>query len=528
MTMSDQLARHARSRGAEVALVLGDVRRTYRECDERVSRLADALRVRGVKSGDRVVLFTLNALEAIETYFAVARLGAVCVPANFRLAADELAYMLDDSGASAVVVHGPLVETMRTAREAIGHTGPCLVYGGVLDDAEGGGATQDPQDAEDYEQALLAASADPGETEVQEDTPAIIMYTSGTTGRPKGAVLTHRNLVMHAFSDAVNQGLAPGDRVLLVATPLFHIGALSSLLTNLLVGGRTVVLPSGRFDPVAVVDVLEAERVSACFLVPTQWQAVCGLPGIGRRDLSALRNIGWGAAPATTTFLRTLIDTFPHADVTTTYGQTECSGMLTLLRGADALRKIGSVGTPVPNVEVRVVDERMNDVPCGEIGEFVYRGPMVSAGYWNKPEATAEVFAGGWFHSGDLVRQDDEGYFYIVDRKKDMIISGGENIYCAEVEDVLAAHPKVREAALIAVPDEKWGETPLAVVAAATEDDPPTPADLLAWCADRLARYKHPRHIAVVPLLPRNPSGKVLKTLLRSDREAGRLDIRSL
>jgi fatty-acyl-CoA synthase len=226
-----------------------------------------------------------------------------------------------------------------------------------------------------------------------------------------------------------------------------------------------------------------------------------------------------------TTLLRTLIDTFPQAEVTTAFGQTECSPVTTMLRGEDSVRKIGSVGTPMLNVEIRVVDDEMNDVARGEVGEIVYRNPMVMTEYWNKPVETAEAFRGGWFHSGDLVRQDEEGYYFVVDRKKDIIISGGENIYCAEVENVLAAHPKIGEVALIAMPDEKWGETPLAVISPRLEGDPPSVAELEAWCTDRLARYKRPRRIALVPALPRNPSGKVLKTALRADRDAGRLPI---
>jgi fatty-acyl-CoA synthase/long-chain acyl-CoA synthetase len=284
-----------------------------------------------------------------------------------------------------------------------------------------------------------------------------------------------------------------------------------------------VILRSGGFDPVATLDLVERERVSNIFLVPAMWAAVVAVPGIADRDLSSLRRISWGAAPASTTLLRTMIDTFPQAEVVTAFGQTECSPVTCLLRGEDSVRKIGSVGTPMLNVEVRVVDDAMRDVPQGEVGEIVYRSPMVMKEYWGKPEATAEAFAGGWFHSGDLVRQDEDGYYYVVDRKKDMIITGGENVYCAEVEDVLAAHPGVAEVALIGVPDARFGEAPLAVVAPRDPASPPTPEELSAWCGERLARYKHPREYAVVPALPRNPSGKVLKTALRTEHRAGSL-----
>ena len=210
-----------------------------------------------------------------------------------------------------------------------------------------------------------------------------------------------------------------------------------------------------------------------------------------------------------------MVETFPDAEVTSVFGQTECSPVTTMLRGADALRKIGSVGTPILNVEARIVDDDMNDVPPGEVGEIVYRGPMVMQGYWGRPEETAEAFRGGWFHSGDLVRQDEDGYLFVVDRKKDMIISGGENIYCAEVENTLHGHPKIAEVSLIGVPDPKWGETPLAVLVPREAADPPTAEELLAWSRERMAAYKCPRRVQIVDELPRNPSGKVLKNRLR-------------
>lgn len=514
MTMGDQLARHARKIPGEVAFRYEDVSRTYAQMDERVSRLAGALRERGVGTGDRIAVLGLNTLEVIEAFIASTRLGAVCVPLNFRLVADEIAYMLDDSAASAVIVQASLAETMTKARERAASVHTSLVFGGNA------GA-----DGDDYESALATAAPEFPELTVDEGAAAFIMYTSGTTGRPKGAVLTHHNLLMHAFSTMVHGGVDPDDRVWLAAAPLFHIAGLAGMLPTLLTGGRTVLLPSGRFDPVATVDLLERERVSSVFLVPAQWQAIVTVPDIAARDLSALRRLSWGAAPAATTLLRTMIDTFPQAEVSTAFGQTECSPVTTTLRGEDSVRKIGSVGTPIVNVEARVVDDEMNDVPRGEVGEIVYRSPMVMREYWNKPEATAEAFRGGWFHSGDLVREDEDGYYFVVDRKKDMIISGGENIYCAEVEDVLAGHPKVGEVALIGMPDEKWGETPLAVIAPRDAADPPTAAEIDAWCLDRLARYKRPRRVAVLPALPRNPSGKILKTDLRAARAAGELPI---
>jgi fatty-acyl-CoA synthase len=513
MTMSDQLARHARRTPDVPALRFDGAGRSYGELDERVTRLARALADRGVGTGDRIAVLALNGMEAWEAYLAGVRLGAIVVPVNFRLVADEVAYVLTDSGATALVVDAPLAEVAAKAREQAPAVGTVLVISGA---SAGPGS-------EDYEQALAAAATEPLDVVVDEEQPAFIMYTSGTTGRPKGAVLTHRNLLMHVFSQMTHLGWHPEDRVAAPGAPLFHIAGLAGGLPPLLVGGTNVIMKSGGFDPVETLDMIEREKISSIFLVPAMWAAVVAVPGIADRDLSHLHRISWGAAPASTTLLRTLIDTFPQAEVVTAFGQTECSPVTCFLRGEDSVRKIGSVGTPMLNVEVRVVDDAMNDVPQGEVGEIVYRSPMVMKEYWNKPEETSIAFEGGWFHSGDLVRQDEDGYFYVVDRKKDMIITGGENVYCAEVENVLAAHPKVGEVALIGVPDTRYGEAPLAVIAPRDAADPPTAEELAAWCREKLARYKNPREYSIVGALPRNPSGKVLKTQLRTEHSAGSL-----
>jgi fatty-acyl-CoA synthase len=250
--------------------------------------------------------------------------------------------------------------------------------------------------------------------------------------------------------------------------------------------------------------------------VPAQWQAVCAAQRARPRKL-VLRVLSWGAAPASDTLLREMAESFPGANILAAFGQTEMSPVTCMLLGEDAIRKLGSVGRVIPTVSARIVDEDMNDVPVGQVGEIVYRAPTLMAGYWNNPKATAEAFAGGWFHSGDLVRQDDEGYIWVVDRKKDMIISGGENIYCAEVENVLAAHPAIAEVAVIGRPHHKWGEVPVAVVALGTvTGESLTLADLGDFLTERLARYKHPKALEIVDALPRNPSGKVLKTELRA------------
>jgi fatty-acyl-CoA synthase len=497
MTMSDLLARHARLRPDEVAMVDSTTRRTYRELDDRVTRLGNALAARGVGAGDRVSVLGRNRIEVVESWLAVLRIGAIAVPVNFRLVADEIAYVLLDSGSCVVVADPDLAPAVEQARTTAPGARSIIRFGA------------------EYEQLLAAASGTYTELPVADEAPAYIMYTSGTTGFPKGAVLTHRNLYLHAFSSMATLGGSADGSAWMSAAPLFHIAGLAGMLPSLITGGKVVIPPSGGFDPVATIRTLVDEGVTSCFMVPAQWQAICAVPDLASYDLSKLQRISWGGAPASTTLLRTMIDAFPQAEVCTAFGQTECSPVTTYLRGEDSIRKIGSVGTPMLCVEVRVVDDDMNDVPRGEVGEIVYRSPMVMKEYWNKPAETAEAFRGGWFHSGDLVRQDPDGYYYVVDRKKDMIISGGENIYSAEVENVLAAHPKVAEVALIGVPDPKWGETPLAVIAPRDPDDPPTATEIEEFSREHLAGYKRPKHLRLVDSLPRNPSGKVLKTTLR-------------
>jgi fatty-acyl-CoA synthase len=301
-----------------------------------------------------------------------------------------------------------------------------------------------------------------------------------------------------------------------IGVPLFHIAGIGNMIIGLLLGLPTVVYPLGDFDPGALLDVLEAEKVTGIFLVPAQWQAVCAEQQANPRALQ-LRVLSWGAAPASDTLLRAMSETFPGTAILAAFGQTEMSPVTCMLLGDDALRKLGSVGKVIPTVSARVVDDDMNDVPIGQVGEIVYRAPTLMDSYWNDPQATAEAFAGGWFHSGDLVRQDDEGYIWVVDRKKDMIISGGENIYCAEVENVLAGHPAIVEVAVIGRSHQKWGEVPVAVVAlSAVSDSTLELSDLDEFLTERLARYKHPKHLEVVDALPRNPAGKVLKTELRN------------
>ncbi|OMC11121.1 long-chain fatty acid--CoA ligase [Mycolicibacter heraklionensis] len=491
----NQVANHAEMRPDDVAFRCRGVDTTWQQLHDRSQRLAAALYRRGIRFGDRVLIVMLNHTEYVEATLAINALGAIAVPVNFRLTDPEISYIVTDSGAKGVITDqllAPLIEAVRKST-------PGLDVAVVLGD--------------DYE-SLIAEPGDPHPgADVPEDTPALIMYTSGTTGSPKGAILSYSNLLAQSLTCIQALQTRP-DSVYFCASPMFHIAGLGSIAPNLMLGTKTVIQELGAFNASDTLDAWERERATSVFLVPAQWQIICADPTVRERDL-ALEVISWGAAPASDAVLRAMAETFPNALNVAVFGQTEMSPITCVLNGADAIRKLGSVGKVIPTISARIVDENMNDVSPGEIGEIVYRGPTMMQGYWNKPEATAEAFAGGWFHSGDLVRVDDEGFIYVVDRKKDMIISGGENIYCAEVENVLFDHPLIREAAVIGRPHEKWGEVPVAIVAAEPGEEPLTLDALEPFLNERLARYKHPKELVLVDQLPRNASGKVVKPQLR-------------
>ncbi|MFE7418464.1 long-chain-fatty-acid--CoA ligase [Rhodococcus sp. NPDC057529] len=494
---ANHVARHAFAKPDAVALRFRGSSTTWRELDDRSARTAAVLAARGVARGDRVVLLLTNRPEFLEVMLAATRLGAIAVPVNFRLSPGEVTFIVADSDAAVVVVEDSLVDLTAEVDDAV----PVLVVGDAADDVP-------------LEKQLRAADPDVPIADVPEDSPAAIMYTSGTTGRPKGAVLSHLNLQAQALTLIRGWRLFDTEsEVNLVSSPLFHIAALGSVGPFLLIGATVVIHPTGAFDAAEVLDSLERERVTSVFMVPTQWQAILDDAGPDGRNL-ALRVLGWGAAPATPTLLDRLNAAFPDAAIVAFFGQTEMSPVTCMLDGKDAVRKIGSVGKPIDTVAMRVVDEAMNDVPQGEIGEIVYRGPGLMEGYWRNPEATADAFDGGWFHSGDLVRVDSDGFVYVVDRKKDMIISGGENIYCAEVENALAAHPDIVDVAVIGRADERWGEVPVAVVVPRAGAAPGVDA-LADWLDGRVARYKRPKFVEILPQLPRNASGKVVKGVLR-------------
>jgi fatty-acyl-CoA synthase len=510
---TNQLARHSLMQPDATALRFLGHTTTWRELDDRVATLAGALSRRGVAFGERVLILMLNRTEFIESFLATNRLGAIAVPVNFRMTPPEIAFLVSDCQAKVVITEAVLASVAAAVRDIDPTLTTIVVAGGATEDAAGSGVVG-------YDELMAEQGARAAVVDIPNDSPALIMYTSGTTGRPKGAVLTHTNLAGQALTFLFTNGADINNDVGFIGVPLFHIAGIGNMIPGMLLGRPTVVYPLGAFDPGALLDVLESEGVTGIFLVPAQWQAVVAEQSARPRNLK-LRVLSWGAAPASDTLLRSMSDTFPGTQILAAFGQTEMSPVTCMLLGEDAIRKLGSVGKVIPTVSARVVDENMNDVEIGRVGEIVYRAPTLMAGYWNNPKATAEAFAGGWFHSGDLVRQDAEGYIWVVDRKKDMIISGGENIYCAEVENVLAGHPAIAEVAVVGRADTKWGEVPVAVIALGAETELEL-ADVEKFLSDRLARYKHPKAVEIVDALPRNPAGKVLKTELRARFGAGK------
>jgi fatty-acyl-CoA synthase len=484
-------ARRARKTPHRTALIHGDTTFTYAALHTRVTRLAHALRARGIRRGDRVAYLGPNHPSYLETLFAAGTLGAVFVPLNTRLAGPEIGYQLSDSGARALV-YGP------------SHAGLVAGLPGSTD------VRTYVEVGAEYEQLLAESPAEPIDEPVTPDDTCIIMYTSGTTGRPKGAMLTHGNLTWNAINVLVDTDLITDERAL-VSAPLFHTAGLNMLTLPVLLKGGTCVLVEA-FEPNATFDLIEQHRITFMFGVPTMFEQVARHPRWADADLSSLRILTCGGSPVSTP----LIAAYQERGLTFLqgYGMTEASPGTLFLDAEHAISKAGSAGVPHFFSDVRVVRPDLAPVDIDETGEVVLRGPHVMPGYWGLPEESAASFADGWFRSGDAARIDEDGYVFIVDRIKDMIISGGENIYPAEIEDLLLGHPDIAECAVIGVPDDKWGEVPRAVVVP-REGATPDPDEVLASLAGRLAKYKIPKSVVIADGLPRTASGKLLKSRVR-------------
>jgi acyl-CoA synthetase (AMP-forming)/AMP-acid ligase II len=480
-------------------------RLTYADWNAGANRAAHALSRMGIVKGDRVALLMLNCPEFFECYFGLAKLGAVVVPLNIRLVADELAFILKDSGAMTLIYGEEFADTVEDlqGRGADGTSVRHWIHVAAPD-----GGVPCAAFAEDFHD-LRAGAADTEPTiGAEEDDVLYILYTSGTTGLPKGAVHTHNSSIWACVTLMATAEMRYRDRYLLLL-PAYHVGALTPLTLNVQRGVTNVAMRS--FNPLRAWQLIDAEKITVALAVPAMLMFMDQVPGTERFDCSRLRWIMSGAAPVPITLSQSFAAR--GIEVHEVYGLTECCGPACLISPEDALERVGSTGKACFHTEVRVVDEAGHDVAPDEPGEVVIRGKHNMTGYWNLPEATAESIRDGWLYTGDVASIDSDGFIYIRDRTKDMIISGGENVYPAEVENVILSHPEVREVAVIGQPSARWGESPLAVVV--PSDPALQPADVIGHCVGKMARFKLPKAVAFIDEIPRNPTGKVLKRILR-------------
>lgn len=503
LLLGEVIRRNAHHAGNRTAFVYEDQQITYQELEVRTTHLAGWIQESGIQIGDKVGIISKNNLEFIEIVFGIALSGAVIVPLNFRLAPKEYVYIINNSDTKILFIEEEYQDMIQSIRNELPKVEKVVVIG-----------KNHTEDMIEYNDIYISdVTYKPIDDEVSDDDDCMICYTSGTTGLPKGAVLSHKNLISNAISTIVEMKLSKAMKQLTI-TPLFHIAAMQHILLASLVQGTTYI--HREFEPMKVLHDIQDYKLENLFMIPSIWIVLLEIPTLSEFDLSSVKKCGTGSALCPVEVKKRLMKYFPNAEFYDVFGQTETSAGTTMLLPEDTIRKTDSVGKPLMNVEVRVVDDNMNDVPIGEIGEIVYRGPNVMKGYYKNEEATAEAFKGGWFHSGDLVKMDEEGFVYVVDRKKDMIISGGENIYPAEIEEVLHKHDAILEAAVIGVPDEKWGENVKAYIVL-KEGKQLDEKEVINFCLEYLASYKKPKFVEFIDELPRNASGKILKRVLRDE-----------
>jgi long-chain acyl-CoA synthetase len=480
------------------AIRLGDIELSYGQLDDGSARLATLLREKGIQQGDRVGVMLPNVPQFPVAYYGVLRTGGIAVPMNVLLKRREIAFYLEDSGAKLL-----------------------LAWHGFAEEARGGAedAGAETIEVEPSSFAELLAGVEPtvGLADTAEDDTAVILYTSGTTGKPKGAELTHANLMTNAdVCMRTTSEIGPGD-VVFGGLPLFHsFGQTVAMNASLKVGACLSLVP--KFDPGEALETIQRDKITHFYGVPTMFGALLHHPDREKYDVSSLRTCITGGASMPVEVLRGFEQAF-GAIVLEGYGLSETSPVASS-NHPDKERKPGSIGTPIEGVEMRVVDENDEPVERGEVGEIVIRGHNIMKGYWQRPDATEEAMRGGWFHSGDMARTDEEGYFYIVDRKKDLIIRGGYNVYPREVEEVLYEHPKIREAAVVGVPHDEWGEE-IGAAVVLHEGEELSAEEVGAYVKDRIAAYKYPRIVWFLDDLPKGPTGKILKREIETPAASG-------
>jgi len=507
MTLSQILDRAVRFFPGHTATICGEHTLTYAQLQKRVDALAAGLKKLGVQQGDRVGILLFNCHRYIETILACFEIGAVIVPLNTRLAAEEFCFIINDSECKALIVDDLLASVVDSIKERL-ETVTAFIA-----------PSQDGYLS--YEEIATSDCEKPERARPDENDVAGLFYTSGTTGIPKGVMLTNRNIWMNAVQSIIALDIRPHE-VNLHTAPMFHLADFPIILTSVLSGGAQTFLK--KFEPKAFLQIVEREKVTAVLLVPTMINYIVNHPDVSKYDLSSLKRIFYGASPIPADLLKRAMNTIPGCAFVQGYGQTESSPLLTVLSFSDHVtdtddprcRRLRSCGRSIIGVEVEVFDENDCSVKPGEVGEIVARGPNVMLGYWKRPEETAKALRNGWLRTGDLGTIDEDNFIYLVDRNKDMIVTGGENVYSTEVENAIYSHPAVREAAVIGVPDPKWGEAVKAVVS--LKDGHKLDAkELIAHCDAKLADYKVPKSIDFIDDLPKSGTGKILKKVLRDE-----------
>jgi acyl-CoA synthetase (AMP-forming)/AMP-acid ligase II len=500
------------------AIVFEGKRYTFTQLSERVNRLGSALQKLGVKKGDRVAMLQVNTNQCVETYFAVSRIGAIYVPLNFRAKGNELTYMLNSSESETILIGERYIDLVNSIKPELK-----TVKNFISLDVESPGMHY-------CEDIIAAGSPEDIYVEIGDEDTTILMYTAGTTGFPKGVMLSH-----NSFSIYVLENVSPPDPELqernILTVPLYHVAGIQAMMAAIY-GGRTLIMER-QFDAGEWMTLVEKERASRAMMVPTMLKMLMDHPDFKSHDLSSLRVITYGAAPMPLEVIKKAVEVFPGVSFINAFGQTETASTITTLSPEDhnitgteeekekKLKRLSSIGRPMSDIQMKVISEEGRDLPPGEVGEIVARGPRVMSGYWKDEEKTSKTIdKDGWVHTGDMGYMDEDGYFFLAGRATDMIIRAGENISPEEVEGVLFSHPKIDDVAVIGVPDEEWGEVPMAVVVV-KKGEKATAEEIMEYCRANLASFKRPRSVVFTDELPRNQMGKVLKRVLREQYATG-------